>query len=155
MKNWIFYAIAVLAYLGYGAVTGADRDSTGTIVDGGSLDAFQIQVGDCFDDVSSYEEEIHNLPGVPCSEPHDNEAFAVFDVTMASYPGDEMGEVAYDSCMQRFERFVGKDYESSSLEIMTLYPTTESWKQHDREIVCALYDMDDNKLHGSVKGLAL
>lgn len=155
MKNWGFYAVAVLAYVGYGAVTGADRDSTGTIVGGGSIDAFQIQVGDCFDDSSSFGDEISNLPGVPCSDPHDNEAFAVFDVTMSSYPGDEMGAIAYDKCMHRFEGFVGREYESSTLEIMTLYPTVDSWNQSDREVVCALYDMNEDKLQGSVKGLAI
>jgi hypothetical protein len=155
MKNLGVFAVAVLAYLGYGAVTSADRDSSGSIVGGGNIDAFHMQVGDCFNDASSYDEEIMNLPGVPCSEPHDNEAFAVFDVSMSTYPGDDMGEVAFDACMQHFERFVGNDYQSSELDIMTLYPTTTSWQQNDREVVCALYDMDANKLRGSVKGKAL
>lgn len=155
MKNWGFYVAVVLAYVGYGAVTSADRDSAGTIVSEGSIDAFQIQVGDCFDDSSSFGDEIANLPGVPCSDPHDNEAFAVFDVTMSSYPGDEMGAIAYDKCMQRFENFVGREYESSTLEIMTLYPTADSWNRSDREVVCALYDINEGKLQGSVRGLAI
>jgi hypothetical protein len=155
MKNWGFYAVAVLVYLGYGAVTSADRDSDGAIVGGGNIDAFHMQVGDCFDDVSSYDEEITNLPGIPCAEPHDNEAFAVFDLTMVNYPGDDMSGVAFDACLTRFEPFVGKDYDSSTLDIMTLYPTNESWQQDDREVVCALYDMDTNKLQGTVKGQAL
>jgi hypothetical protein len=155
MKNWGFYAVAVLVYLGYGAITGADRDNTGAIVGEGSIDAFNIVVGDCFDDSNFNNDEVTSLPGVPCSEPHDNEAFAIFDVKMASFPGDEMDQIAYDSCMQRFERFVGKEYESSTLEIMTLYPSDESWQQDDREVICALYDMDESKLQGSVEGLAI
>jgi len=155
MKNWGFYAVAVLAYLGYGAITSADRDSTGAIVGEGSIDAFGIIVGDCFDDTGFDNEDVASLPGVPCSDPHDNEAFAVFDVSMASFPGDEMGQIAYDSCMDRFSNFVGMEYESSTLEIMTLYPSSESWQQNDREVICALYDMDENKLQGSVKGLAI
>ena len=83
-------------------------------------------------------------------------AFAVFDVTMASYPaGEAMAELAYASCMERFEPFVGNQYEASTLEIMTLYPTTESWRQNDREVVCAVYDINEDKLVGSAKGLAL
>ena len=36
---------------------------------------------------------------------------------------------------------------------MTLYPTPQSWKQgNDREVVCAVYDMEANKLVGSAKG---
>ncbi len=63
-----------------------------------------------------------------------------------------MSELAHDSCLERFDSFVGMDYENSVLEIVTLYPTTESWQQDDREVVCALYDMSKEKLVGSTKG---
>lgn len=157
MKNWGVYVIAAVGFAVYGAMTGADRDSTGAIVDGGTVDAFQIRVGDCFNDSNSFGDEISSLPGVPCAEPHDNEAFAIVDLTITSYPENEeaMAELAYDSCLQRFDAFVGKDYQSSSLEIFTMYPSTESWKQDDREVVCAVYDMNADKLVGSVKGRAL
>jgi Septum formation len=155
MRNLGIYAVLALGYFIYSAATEADRDGTGTIVDEGSVNAFEVRVGDCFDD-SGDSTEITSLPGVPCSEPHDNEAFAVFDVTIATYPaGDGMWDLATNSCMERFESFVGKDYESSSLDIFTLYPTSESWKQNDREVVCAVYDVNANKLVGSAKGLAL
>jgi hypothetical protein len=156
MKSWAIYAIAALGFVIYGAVTDVDRDDSGVIVGSGNIDAFKMQVGDCFDDVGSYEDEINSLPGVPCAEPHDNEAFAVFDLTVASYPGDdEMGVLAYDSCMERFDSFAGTDYESSALDIFPIYPTGESWQQSDREVVCAVYDMDANKLVGSAKGRGL
>ena len=156
MKGWGIYAIAALGFVIYGAVTDVDRDSTGAIVGSGNIDAFKMRVGDCFDDGSSGDGEISNLPGVPCSEPHDNEAFAVFDVSVASFPGDdEMAVLAYDSCLERFDSFVGRDYESSTLDIFPIYPTDESWKQSDREVVCAVYDVDANKLIGSAKGRGL
>jgi putative regulator of septum formation len=135
--------------------TKADRDSSSAIVGEGSVNAFQIRVGDCFNDSSSLE-EVSSLPGVPCSEPHDNETFAVIDLTVATYPeGDAMAELAYGSCMERFEAFVGTDYESSSLDILTMSPTSEGWKQNDREVICAVYNVDSSKLVGGVEGLAL
>jgi hypothetical protein len=156
MKSWAIYVIAALGFVIYGAVTDVDRDSTGAIVGSGNIDPFKMRVGDCFNDVSSYDEEINNLPGVPCSEPHDNEAFAVFDLAVASYPGDdEMEALAYDSCMQRFDSFAGTDYDSSTLEIFPIYPTDTSWKQNDREVVCSVYDMDANKLVGSAEARGL
>ena len=79
----------------------------------------------------------------------------MFDVSMASYPEDAMADMAHDACLERFAEFVGRDYESSSLDIATLYPSHESWAQNDREVVCAVYDVDTKKLTGSVKGLAL
>ena len=153
MKNLGFYAVVVMAYLAYGAITNADRDDSGAIVGEGNIDAFHMRVGDCFDNSSSFEEEVSNLPGVPCSQPHDYETFAVFDVAIDSYPSEEsMLELAHDSCLERFDPFVGIDYDSSILEIITMYPTDESWQQDDREIVCALYDMNDEKLVGSTQG---
>jgi len=160
MRNWIIgIAIAVGAY-GFNSVMRADRDSTGAIVDAGSIDAFQMRVGDCFDDGSVFAEEnnqVNSVPGIPCSTPHDNEVYAVFDVNAASFPeGDGMARMAFDACQQRFESFVGKDYDSSSLDIATLYPTSESWNgQHDREVVCAVYDVDSKKLEGSAKARGL
>ncbi len=156
MKTWGIYILAALGFVIYGAATDVDRDSTGAIVGGGTVDAFNMRVGDCFDDSDSYNEEISSVPGVPCSDPHDNEAFAVFDLTIADYPGhDEMGVLAFDACMAQFEGFVGRDYESSSLEITTMYPTQGSWAEADREVVCAVYNMEADKLLGSAQGSGL
>ena len=155
MKNWAIYILAGLGIVGYNAMTEADRDSTGAIIDAGSVDAFDVKVGDCFDDSNSFE-EISSLPGVPCSEPHDNEAYAVIDLTIDSYPaGDGMGDMASELCLEKFEAFVGRDYETSELDIFTMYPTSESWAQNDRGVVCAVYRMDASKLTGSVQGRAL
>ena len=157
MKNWGVYVLAALGFGIYGVVIEADRVSSGAIISEGTVDAFQVRVGDCFDDSNSDTTgEITSRPGVPCSEEHDNEAFAVIDLIVPGYPeGDTMAGLAYTSCMERFEAFVGRDYESSSLEIYPIYPTPESWAQDDREVICAVYDMDESKLVGSVKGRAL
>ena len=154
MKTWGVYILAALGFAIYGAATEADRDGSGAIIDAGSVDAFNVEIGDCFDDTAF--DEVSSLPGVPCSEPHDNEAYAVFDVTLDSYPDvDTMSELANFSCVERFKDFVGRDYESSSLDVIAMYPSPESWSQNDREVVCAVYDMEAVKLTGSVKGLGL
>ena len=161
MKNWIFYVVLFVGAAAYHMTTSADRDASGAIVDGGNVDAFQLRLGDCIDDTSSLlgdgGGEVDTLPGVPCSEPHDNEVYAVFNVSFDSYPPEEeMFEQAFTSCHERFEPFVGKDYESSSLDILTLYPTEDSWNlNNDREVVCAVFDLNANKLTGSAKGTAL
>ena len=158
MKSWAIYIAAALGFVVYGAVTDVDRDISGAIVGGGTVDAFQIQVGDCFNDsvVSDGEYEVSDVPGVPCSEPHDNETYAVFDLTVDSFPeGDAMGELAYEACYERFQPFVGRDYETSTLDINMMYPSTESWQQSDREVICSVYDVEANKLIGSAKGRGL
>ena len=156
MKSWAGYIIAALGFVVYGAMTDADRDSSGAIVDAGTLDAFSIHVGDCFNDVDYSASQVSSVPGVPCSEPHDNEAFAVFDIDLASYPSqEEMSEISYGECLQRFESYVGRPYDVSSLEITTMYPSSASWAANDREIVCAVYDMNANKLVGSAQNSGL
>ena len=73
-----------------------------------------------------------------------------------TFPGDAIADMAHEGCLARFESFVGRDFESSSLDVATLHPSRESWHgQGDREVVCAVYDIDANKLTGSMKGLAL
>ncbi len=158
MKKLLAYAVIGLGFVGYNVMTQADRDASGAIVSGGNVDAFTIRLGDCFDDTStSSSGEVTSLPGVPCSEPHDNEVYAVFDVSFDSFPGDEaMSEHAFDACLARFQDFVGMAYESSTLDITTLYPSGQSWSvQGDREVICAVYDMEMGKLTGSAANSAI
>lgn len=64
-----------------------------------------------------------------------------------------MYEIAFDACLDRFEPFVGRDYETSALDIYPIYPTRQGWKSFDdREVICALYDLEANKLLGTMKG---
>jgi hypothetical protein len=161
MKKLAAYAVIGLGVVGYNVATDADRDSSGAIVDAGNVDAFTIRLGDCFDNTSSLAGdeagEVSSLPGVPCSEPHDNEVYAVFDVKLDSFPGDvQMSEHAFDACLTRFSNFVGNAYEDSVLDITALYPSSQSWSVHgDREVVCAVYDMNGGKLTGSSKASGL
>lgn len=157
----VFLVMIVAAVVGFAVLSQASRDDSGRIVSGGSIDAFDIRVGDCFDDsdsMSSDEEfEVSGVRGVPCAEPHDNEVFAVFDLEFNEYPaGEEMADTAFEGCLQRFEQYVGLDYMSSSLDIYPLYPTQQSWNQlNDREVACVLFDMELAKLEGSMKGSGL
>ena len=161
MKNFLIYALIGLGVITYNVSTQADRDGAGAIVAQGNVDAFTIQLGDCFDNTSSLANEeigeVSNLPGVPCSQPHDNEVFAIFNLDQPTFPGsEEISELSFDACLDRFESFVGLDYETSSLDIAALYPSKESWSQQgDREVVCAVYDMNLGKLTGSTRNSGL
>ena len=161
MKKFLAYAAVGLGVVAYNVATEADRDASGTIVSGGNVDAFTMRVGDCFDDTAALGSEVggevSSLPAVPCADPHDNEVYAIFDVSFDAFPGDEaMGEAAFAQCLERFEGFVGSTYEESVLDITALYPSDRSWSvQNDREVVCAVYDMNLNKLTGSVKDTAI
>ena len=72
MKNLVVYALIGLGVVAYNVSTQADRDATGAIIEEGSVDAFQLRVGDCFDDTNSITSaaggEVSSLPAVPA--PH-------------------------------------------------------------------------------------
>ncbi|HUP17153.1 MAG TPA: septum formation family protein [Acidimicrobiia bacterium] len=115
---------------------------------------FTLEVGTCFDDTN--ETEVSSVPEVDCSEPHDNEVFAVFDYTESDiFPGSTaMNDAAQELCVGEFEAYVGLSYEESALEVLAITPTQGSWDSGDREILCALYNLDFSKLTGSMQGAA-
>ena len=130
----------------------AERGDSGEIETAGSVDAFKMQVGDCFDDQTAFSDEVSDVPGVPCASPHDNEVFATFDVSENEWPGeDQLNELANEGCLDRFEAAIGATYDESVLMFTTLIPSKGSWGQRaDREVVCAAYHMELEKLTGTV-----
>jgi hypothetical protein len=139
-----------------GITTAAERNAAGEISSAGALGAFEMRVGDCFDDEAFETTEISEVPAVPCSQPHDNEVYAVFDI-VGEWPGEErVEELAYEGCFERFARAIGKTYEDSVIDFTTLYPTEGSWNQRDdREVICVGYHMEYDKLTGSIVGSRL
>ena len=117
-------------------------------------EVFTLDVGTCFDDTE--ETQVSSVPEVDCSEPHDNEVFAVFDYTDSdTFPGSPaMTDAARALCLEQFEDYVGLSYEESALEVFPITPTEGSWDKGDREIICALYTFDLSKLTGSMQGAA-
>jgi hypothetical protein len=146
---------AVAAVIGIS--TAAERNSAGEITSAGVVDAFEVRVGDCFDDEAFESTEISEIPGVPCSEPHDNEVYAAFDVTGGEWPGDErIEELANEGCLDRFAGAIGKSFEDSVINFATIYPSEASWKQRDdREVICVAYHMELEQLTGSIVGSGL
>lgn len=137
----------------------ASRDDGGDIVGGGDLGVMSMQVGDCFDDPDEIDDVVYDVAAVPCSEPHDNEVFAVKSVGTVfgdDFPGREaIEQYSYESCVASFQDYVGVDYAQSSLAVFTFTPTDESWGEGDREFVCALYSIDLVKLNGTALGSGL
>lgn len=140
----------------FGACTDAKRDDSGRIVDGGDLDVFTMQIGDCFQDIGDDAAEVANVSAVPCSQTHDNEVFYIFALSGDKWPGQESVEqTASEGCLPAFETYVGAAYEESHLDYSWLTPTQRSWQEKDdREIVCVLFDGNFDRLTGSMKGKA-
>jgi len=145
---------AVAAAVGISAA--AERNAAGDIMTAGAVNAFEVRVGDCFDDGAFASSEVSEIPGVPCSQPHDNEIYATFDI-LGDWPGEErIEESASEGCYDRFADAIGRVYEESVIEYTIIYPSQGSWKQQgDREVICVGYHMEYEKLTGSIIGSGL
>lgn len=147
---------ASLALAGCSLLGGA---GTGTGVDpqpgaGENTDVFTIQVGDCLNDAGSEGEEVSEVPTVPCTEPHDSEAYASIIMDDGDFPGQQAAnDQAVADCTIEFNAFVGLDYETSKLNFAYYFPTEASWANGDREILCLISD-PAGKATGSLKGAA-
>jgi hypothetical protein len=127
------------------------RDASGTpTAENTHADVFSIQVGDCLDDASSTG-TVTTAPIVPCSEPHDSEAYKSIKMTDGAFPGpDAVKTQAEEGCAKAFPDFIGISYNDSNLSISYYFPTKESWANGDREIMCTVYD-DGVKTTGTLK----
>jgi hypothetical protein len=117
----------------------------------GSEVAAQAEVGECFQTPDATD-GVGELEKVDCSEPHDNEVFAVFDLPDGDFPGSETTQdQALEGCLERFEDYVGESYDESPYGIQPIAPSEESWNDaDDREVICALYLVDGSQMEGSV-----
>lgn len=117
---------------------------------------FELSVGTCFDDAESGD-ELFTVLEVPCSEPHDNEVYALITHPAGAgepYPGaGELDTFAREQCQgEAFTAYVGVSYLDSQYHSSQIRPTEASWGTGDREIVCVLWGLE--KLVGSVEGTA-
>ncbi|MDA3040977.1 MAG: hypothetical protein O3C27_15900 [Actinomycetota bacterium] len=62
------------------------RDESGEIVEAGGLGVFAMEVGDCFQ--VPIEDLVQSVEAVPCTEPHDAQVYAKFDMPDGPYPGE-------------------------------------------------------------------
>lgn len=152
--------VAVAAAGGCGPVgsgTEPTRDDDGAIVEReDAADVFAITVGDCTNDEDQAAAEVSSVPVVPCAEEHDNEAYWAFDLEDAEFPGDTaVRTLADEGCYGAFEAFVGATYEDSRYDYFPMSPSSLSWAQGDREVVCFVYDVSGAKLTGSAAGTAV
>ncbi|MFC3689090.1 septum formation family protein [Aquipuribacter hungaricus] len=149
-------AAGALVLAGCSAASEPERDDAGAIVaTEESADVFAIAVGDCTNDPDDGADELLSVEAVPCSGPHDNEAYHAEDLPDGDFPGEEEVTAAADEiCFDAFEPFVGLAYEDSRLGYGSLTPTSDSWADGDREILCLVADYEGEPLVGSAQGLA-
>lgn len=142
-------ALVVLPLSGCG-LFGDDEEDTTSV--------FDAAPGMCFRAPDQVEAQIDDLDEVPCSEPHEQEAYALVEFRPAdgqdgdAFPGDDaLAAFADGACAQEFRDYVGVDYLDSELFFTYLLPSPRSWEQDDRDILCLVTTTGD-PLDESVEG---
>lgn len=97
---------------------------------------------------------ITSIDIVPCDKPHYAEAYASAQTALTEFDGAAVMIEAEELCVREFEGYIGVPYESSSLYYDYWYPTAESWKLGDRELLCMVTTLATDT-EGSLKGSGL
>lgn len=135
-----------------------DRSDSGVIASEGTLLFEDLRIGDCLmDPLNGSQGEADEVDAVPCSQSHDLEVMATVRLREAStYPGEQEAFFeAADLCLLMFDGYVGRDYESSALDVTIYSPTEQSWKAGDREAVCLVGRVDLAKVTGMLENSGL
>lgn len=120
-----------------------------------NADVFSIRVGDCLNSssVASDGSAIDHVPVVPCDQAHEDEVYYSYDLPDGDFPGEDAILADADTeCVDQFGSFIGIDYHDSALDYWPMYPTTQSWENGDREVLCIAWDSSGAKLTGSLRG---
>lgn len=114
---------------------------------------FEVEVGDCFDDPGATE--VSDLPMKECSDPHDNEVFALYEVTGDTLPAQQD---LLEGCFDRFEAAIGTAYADSIYDFGGFTPSSEGFDNGDKEVICYAFtftgdpNVEGEKLVGSILG---
>ncbi|MGV0870094.1 septum formation family protein [Corynebacterium kalidii] len=111
-----------------------------------------LAVGDCVADMGQLD-GTGEIDVVDCAEPHAGEVYAQADIAGKTlFPGaDPLGQEAGEICGgDAFTGYVGLGYDVSSLDVVTMMPSKESWAQDDRTVTCVVTDPNLGQIEGTL-----
>lgn len=140
-----------------GQTTLPPNTATATDMVGVVINQFLLRLGDCFnrfeDIVAGQEVVTTSLIG--CELPHDHQIYHLLDYPApfpSIYPGEEvMNDFAIQSCYRNFADWVGRDYETSGLDIGVIVPTRSNFEDEVaryRTIHCWVERVDGEPIVG-------
>jgi hypothetical protein len=114
-----------------GVIPDEVRDRIAGITDVGTT---ELTAGDCISSLDGAA-RVHDMPVVPCTQPHKAEIFHVFRFPPGSYPGREaVAKQSGERCGTAFRPYDTPDNED--LEIYYLFPEDEAGWDEDRSVLC-------------------
>lgn len=133
------------------AACGPSRDESGALSGAQDVSALDLMAGDCFN--RGEGDQISEVNGVPCDEPHVYEVYAVAESPDGEFPGaEELSAKGEELCLPPFEEYVGLAYQESKYVVETINPSAETWESGDRATLCVLSTEDKAEQTSSAKG---
>jgi Domain of unknown function (DUF4190)/Septum formation len=146
-----FWTLLLVVLIIVGVTSSPNRDDSGQITSGGSVSATALQAGDCVNNLKDTT-SLLSLPAVPCSQPHEGEVFAVFDLPAGPYPGaDAVNKQASTQCSDRITAYSPTAGTDGTYDLFLVYPRQQDWARGDREIACVAAATAGTTT-GSIKG---
>jgi hypothetical protein len=106
-----------------------------------STNVFALHPGQCFQNPPASQTElgVTYVTVVPCTKPHNAQAFVQFTVKGTSWPGTNAVQRQADSgCHDRITGNVEASKIKSSMSLRYLYPLESSWASGHRTITCLI-----------------
>ena len=96
---------------------------------------FVPSIGEC------YTADLFASSRVDCASPHAFEAYEVATLPDGDYPGDSaIVDTAATICLDPFEGYVGRSYDTSELFVIPIAPTQATWQVvSERTVACYLH----------------
>jgi hypothetical protein len=134
-ERLIGFGILVVIGLTISQCTSADRNDAGQITKAGDVSVTDVQLGDCFDDLtdsSGVAVTLSSLRAVPCNEGHHWQVFHQEELTLSDYDEDSVSQSAEYICNQAADTLYANmsaikfdAYQNANLSLT--YPTYKSW----------------------------
>ena len=112
-----------------------------------STNVFALKPGQCFQNPPASQTVlgVTYVTVVPCTTPHNAQAFVQFTVTGTSYPGvDSLKRQADTGCHARITKSVQKSKIKASMSLHYLYPLESSWTSGHKTITCLIVNSKPN-----------
>ncbi|HEY8451415.1 MAG: septum formation family protein [Micromonosporaceae bacterium] len=126
-----------------GSTSGVD-DSTPRIDErprAGRISVYRLEPGHCVESLPD-QDEFSSLLAVDCERPHEAEVYALFDLSHADWPGDDVAyREADEGCHERL-RHHRDAWVDPGVDLFFLYPSEATWADGDRQVVCLAQYMD-------------
>jgi len=131
----------------------AQRSSTGQVSQAGSVQAWDLKVGDCFDEPTA-ESRIESLTAIPCTQAHDSQVFAEPKIKESSYPGEStVSDEAGSLCGEDSAQSTISQDAPESVEISALYPqNADTFNDGTDYVTCYLVSDSKNLTKSYVTG---